>query len=76
MTCANCIYHVQAWPLCTHPDSWDWSFWGDAMDYACHTPAKDVPETNFGNIREEKCPAESRRVPSQEQVLNPPKPTP
>lgn len=50
MTCATCIYHVQSWPLCTHPDSCDWSFWGDAMDYACHTPAKDVPEADFGKI--------------------------
>lgn len=51
MTCANCIHHVRDWRLCLHPESWDWSFWGDAMDYACHTSAQDVPEADFGNIR-------------------------
>lgn len=51
MTCSTCIHHVRDWRLCLHPESQAPSFWGDAMDYACHTPAKDVPETDFGNIR-------------------------
>jgi hypothetical protein len=50
MTCSTCTHHVRDWRLCLHPESQALGFWADAMDYACHTPAKDVPEADFGNI--------------------------
>lgn len=51
MTCSTCIHHVRDWRLCLHPESQAPSFWLDPQDYACHTPAKDVPEADFGNNR-------------------------
>ena len=51
MTCSTCIHEVRDWRLCLNPQSQAPGFWRDPQDYACHTPAKDVPETDFGNIR-------------------------
>ena len=50
MTCSTCIHDVRDWRLCLHPQSQNPGFWRDPQDYACHTPTKDVPEADFGNI--------------------------
>lgn len=50
MTCATCIHHARDWRLCVHPHSEVPGFWRDPQDYTCHTPARDVPEADFGKI--------------------------
>ena len=53
MTCIGCIHHVEDWRLCLHPQSQSLEFWKNSTDYWCRVE-KDVPETDFGNIEDDK----------------------